>query len=309
MRQIVQGTLALLCIVFAGPDAASDERRHEMVVVTASAAPSEVGEVGRAVTVLERSAIERFAVHSLADLLRLAPHLRVAGRGEHGAQTDFSLRGATFGQTLVMVDGVRMNDAQTGHHNGDIPVPLDDVERVEILYGPSSSLHGADAFGGTIHVLTRRERPRGSLRVATGSFGFVDGSASGRLGNETTRLDLTLSGRRSDGFTAHRDFQGWEARADASFGAGTRASFSHLDKEFGAVDLELAQSFFAHYERSLLVTTPIMETSEMVRNTEEFNQLFDCRSEVREGTLDILRNAWETARQRTAAIRPDGAAT
>ncbi len=203
-------------------------------MVTASAAPSEIGEVGRAVSVLDQEDIERFAVGSLADLLRLAPHLRVAARGAEGVQTDFSLRGATFGQTLVMVDGVRMNDAQTGHHNGDLPVPLDDVERVEILYGPSSSLHGADAFGGTIHVLTRRDRPRGSLRLAAGSFGSFDGSASGRLGGEAARLGLTLSGKRSDGFVAHRDFQVLEARADASFGASTRATLSHLDKEFGA---------------------------------------------------------------------------
>ena len=73
------------------------------------------------------------------------------------SQTDFALRGATFGQMLMLVDGVRLNDAQSGHHNGDIPVPLDQVERIEILYGPGSSLFGADAVGGTVNIVTRRE--------------------------------------------------------------------------------------------------------------------------------------------------------
>jgi iron complex outermembrane receptor protein len=56
---------------------------------------------------------------------------------------------------LVLVDGVRLNDAQSGHHNGDIPVPLDAIERIEVLHGPGSSLFGADAFLGVINIKTR----------------------------------------------------------------------------------------------------------------------------------------------------------
>ena len=67
------------------------------------------------------------------------------------------MRGANFGQMLVLVDGVRLNDVQSGHHNGDIPVPLDAVERIEVLHGPGASLFGADAFGGTVNVITRRD--------------------------------------------------------------------------------------------------------------------------------------------------------
>ena len=84
---------------------------------------------------------------------------------------DFAVRGANFGQMLVLVDGVRLNDAQSGHHNGDIPVPLDAVERIEVLHGPGSSLFGADAFGGTVNVITRRVVEAPSLVVQGGSFG------------------------------------------------------------------------------------------------------------------------------------------
>ena len=95
-------------------------------------------------------------VQSVADALRLASSIDVRMRGVSGVQSDFAVRGANFGQMLVLVDGVRLNDAQSGHHNGDIPVPLDAVERIEVLYGPGSSLFGADAFGGTVNVITRR---------------------------------------------------------------------------------------------------------------------------------------------------------
>jgi vitamin B12 transporter len=224
---------ALTTVGLALP-ASAQVTREETIVVTGSVAPSEIGEVGRALFVIRREEIERLPVQGVADLLRLVPHLDQRGRGEHGAQTDFSLRGATFGQTLVMIDGVRMNDAQTGHHNGDIPVPLQDVDRVEVLYGPAAAQHGADAFGGAIHIITRRQRPRGSLHLTGGSFGFVDGSASARLGSGSRRAGITLGGTRSDGFTSDRDLQALEARGDLSLGAATRVTLGFVDKEMGA---------------------------------------------------------------------------
>ena len=106
--------------------------------------------------------------------MRLLTSVDVRARGIRGVQSDFSVRGAGFGQMLVLVDGVRLNDPQSGHHNGDIPVPLDLVERIEILYGPGSSLFGADAVGGTINIVTRRESTEAAA-VEGGSFGLVAG--------------------------------------------------------------------------------------------------------------------------------------
>ena len=94
---------------------------------------------------------------------------------------------------LMLVDGVRLNDAQSGHHNGDIPVPLDQVERIEILYGPGSSLFGADAVGGTINIVTRRDSGE-SLLVQGGSFGLVGRTgASGLRARTVHRRQACLS--------------------------------------------------------------------------------------------------------------------
>src|SRR5688500_9824035 len=144
---------------------------RQTVVVTATATPVELGSVTRSLTVITREQLEMLPVHTVADLLRLASSVDVRARGERGVQTDFAVRGAGFGQMLVLVDGVRINDAQSGHHNGDIPVPLDLVERVEILYGAGSSLFGADAFGGTVNVITRRSVAAPALTLGGGSFG------------------------------------------------------------------------------------------------------------------------------------------
>jgi iron complex outermembrane receptor protein len=145
------------------------------VVVTAAATPVELGTVTRTLTVITRDQIARLPVHSIADVLRLTASVDVRARGTRGVQTDFAIRGANFGQMLVLVDGVRLNDAQSGHHNGDIPVPLDAGERIEVLHGPGSSIFGADAFGGTINVITRKEASPASGVVQAGSFGLVAG--------------------------------------------------------------------------------------------------------------------------------------
>src|SRR5499426_26915 len=166
-HQLIQGVLATL---LAASPVGAQEGFRQTVVVTAAARPVELGTVTRAMTVITREEIARLPVESIADVLRLAASIDVRARGVRGVQTDFAIRGATFGQMLVLVDGVRLNDAQSGHHNGDIPVPLDAVQRIEILYGPDSSLFGADAFGGTINVITRRDASPASGVIQGGSF-------------------------------------------------------------------------------------------------------------------------------------------
>jgi outer membrane cobalamin receptor len=214
---------------------AQQQRFEETLVVTGSAEPVRLLELGRSLDVVTRERIAQLPVRTLTEALRLAGGLDVSARGDGGVQTDFSLRGAAFGQALVLVDGVRLNDAQAGHHNGDIPVPLDEVERIEVLTGPGSSLYGADAFGGVVQVITRDGGPRLTGRVAGGSFGYGEAALTGRANGERTSAALSLAAQRSDGFEPDRDFRVLEARARVAFGRNTRLTLSHLDKDFGAL--------------------------------------------------------------------------
>src|SRR5690606_27325750 len=105
----------------------------------------------------------------IPDLLQWALGVDLMPRSP--ALADVSLRGSSFEQVLVLVDGVRVSDAQTGHFDLDLAVPLDQVERIEILRGPGSSLHGADAMGGVINVVTRQGVERSTARAEAGTFG------------------------------------------------------------------------------------------------------------------------------------------
>ena len=207
---------------------------RQMVVVTAATTPVEMGTVTRTLTVVTREQIEALPAHSIADVLRLVASIDVRARGIRGVQTDFAMRGANFGQMLMLVDGVRLNDAQSGHHNGDIPVALDDVERIEILHGPGSALFGADAFGGTVNVITRSRVDRPTLQAQGGSFGLASGRGEAGFERGSLRQTVGVATERSSGFMYDRDYADVIARGRTSVGDKSSVSFAFLRKEFGA---------------------------------------------------------------------------
>lgn len=224
-------------VIAAGPIGAAAQSSvpavSERVVVTGTAAPATEGAVGRTLAVVTAEDIARLPVASVTDALRLLPGVWVRQRGPYGSQTDISVRGASFGQTLVLVDGVRINDPQTGHHSGDLPVALEDIARIELLAGAGSSLHGADAVGGVINIITRREASAPSARLAGGDYGLVQGGAAWRPATLGVLTGLSASVDRSSGFAPARDFLHQQVRVDFRFGS-TTVAVSHLDKDFGA---------------------------------------------------------------------------
>ena len=207
---------------------------EETVIVSATSYPVPFTNLARKVTVLDHEQIARLPVRSVPELLRYAASVEVRARGPLGVQADFSVRGAGFGQVLVLVNGIRLNDSQSGHHNSDIPVLLQDVDRVEILYGPGSSLYGADAFGGTINIITRQQESRNRAHFSAGDFGLVDGSAGLKLEKNGIRQFFSAFANRSSGFMFDRDFRTVGLTSQTYFGERSFLFISHLGKEFGA---------------------------------------------------------------------------
>lgn len=203
------------------------------VVVTATATPVPASTVGRTVITFSRAELEQLGLSSLIDGLRLLPGVDVKARGSHQVQTDFSLRGATFGQTLVLLDGVRLNNAQSGHHNGEMPASLASVDRIEIVMGPGSAVHGADALGGTIQVITRRDRHQtGELTFGDFRTASVQASVSGRW--LPAQWTVTGWGSRSDGFMFDRDWALGGGALRAPLSSRVTIDVRHQRRAFGA---------------------------------------------------------------------------
>jgi len=159
-------------------------------------------------------------------------------RGAGGAQTDLTLRGGSFEQTLVLLNGFRINDSQAAHHNLDLPVPLEAMDSIQVLHGVGSTLHGVDALSGAVDFLTAA--PRGTLlqlNSAFGSFGSNEQSLLGELSRRTWSSRLTGSHNLSTGFTTDRDYRNQTASNEDWFSSSlglTDLLVAASDRSFGA---------------------------------------------------------------------------
>ncbi len=164
---------ALLAALATAPASAADEPvRLAPVVVSASATPVEAREVGSAVTVITADQIERQQTRSLADALRKVPGIALSRSGPTGSQTQVRIRGAESNHTLVLIDGVELNDPSGASEFDFGNMLASDVDRVEILRGPQSALYGSEAIGGVINIITKRGKGpiSGTLSAEGGSF-------------------------------------------------------------------------------------------------------------------------------------------
>jgi len=117
--------------------------------------PLKISETGRNITILTSEQIQNIPATSLDEILQTVPGLEVQSRGGFGVQADISLRGATFTQVLMLLDGMKLNDPLTSHFNGYLPVTPGEIERIEILRGPAAAIYGPEAVGGVINIVTK----------------------------------------------------------------------------------------------------------------------------------------------------------
>ena len=160
----------------------------DSVVVTASRTELTQSQVLAASTVIDRAEIERLQPRSLADLLRATPGVSIANNGGPGKSTSVFLRGTESDHVLVLVDGVKIGSATSGTAAFQ-DIPVDQIERIEIVRGPYSSLYGSDALGGVIQIFTRR--PQGA---------FVPNASVGIGSYDTLRGSVGFAGRGTQGW-------------------------------------------------------------------------------------------------------------
>lgn len=198
--------LAAQCL-WAQQDNPPPSKPRVSVVVTGVYEPLPLGEVDRPIVQLDIRNNELVS-NSLEDFLRLDSSVDLQERGANGTQADVAMRGGTFEQTLILVDGFRMNDLQTGHHDMDLPFPVDSFNDVEVLHGAGSTLYGSDAVGGAINFITHRP-PATELRLRTGfgNFGVNQEGGTGSFVTGSLAEQLTVDRDYSSGFTADRDYR------------------------------------------------------------------------------------------------------
>lgn len=177
------------------------------IEVSAQRSPALYSQVARIITVIERKEIEASPAQSVQNLLEYVAGVDVRQRGAEGVQADVSIRGGTFDQTLILLNGINITDPQTGHHNLNIPLSISQIERIEILEGSAARVYGPNAFSGAINIVTSQNNSNSAiLSLNTGSFGYLDGDLSGSFKTGKLQNTISFNKKRSDGYIENTDF-------------------------------------------------------------------------------------------------------
>ena len=206
MQKTLSKLLAATVLFFSISICNAQETELDPVTVTATLNPVSSSVTGRNITVIKGEQFNKLPVNSIDELLRYLPGIEVQMRGPMGAQSDLVVRGGTFQQVLVVLDGIRLNDPNTGHFSSYIPIAPAEIERIEILKGAASAIYGSEAVGGVLHVITKSFASKKDQKVkqlivqgTAGEYDLTNGQIGGFYANGKTSLAGGVLSNNSNG--------------------------------------------------------------------------------------------------------------
>ncbi len=203
--------LSVLYTSFGQAQEASDTSAVGLPVVMIKENRLEIpfNQVSRNVSVITQQEILRTPARSLSEVLSFTPGVDIRQRGVAGTQADISIRGGSFDQTLILVNGIKLTDPQTGHHMMNIPVPLQSISQIEVLKGPGARIYGQNAYAGAVNIITDISRQKSITgQIYGGDFGLRGASAAISLPvGDTFGHTISVSHDQSDGHWYNSDFK------------------------------------------------------------------------------------------------------
>lgn len=160
------------------------------------------------ISVITKADILHSPATSIDEVLQQIPGMDIRRRGANGVQSDIGFRGSSSEQVLLLLNGVRMNDSQTGHNSLNVPVDLEDVERIEIIKGPAARRFGQNAFAGAINIITKANPgTRVKIRGEAGDYGSYGLGMNANFGNDKFSNLLQANTNSSQGYRHNTDFE------------------------------------------------------------------------------------------------------
>src|SRR5690606_26336865 len=217
LRKPIQ-TILFFVLPFCGLNAQEATRQNlDSVVVASSRIDLPFKENARTLSVITTKDIKESAATNVSDLLQQVAGVDVRRRGINGMQSDLYIRGGSFDQTLLLIDGIKVDDPQTGHHTMNMALPLEVIERIEIIKGPASRIYGQNAFTGAVNIITKNDASKiNSLGVQVGSYDQQNYMAT--LGHDFGKNSLMAhaSLNSADGYRYNTDFKNYNYFLKAS---------------------------------------------------------------------------------------------
>jgi vitamin B12 transporter len=227
-------------VVFLAPPAQGAEVELGKVVVTATRTETEISEVPQSMSVITKEEIQASPDRTIGEILQRAPAVQVTQNGPMGALAVPQVRGSTAGQVLILLNGQRLNDAQNGLYDlNNLPVPKEDIERIEVLRGGASALYGADALAGVVNIITKTPtaKPSTSVSASYGRFDTQQYSLSHRWKPGPFSYGISLGREKSDGYRENSQYDAWILGGEMGYNLTSQSevkfSARYVQKEVG----------------------------------------------------------------------------
>ncbi|QNK77062.1 TonB-dependent receptor [Winogradskyella sp. PAMC22761] len=224
------------------------------VVITSTRIDLPFKENSRTINIITAADIKSSAAITVVDLLQQVAGVDIRRRGTGGSQADLFIRGGGFDQTLLLIDGIKMDDVQTGHNTLNAAVPIEVIERIEIIKGPAARVFGQNAFTGAINIVTKSTLDNSvSASVETGSFGQLNGSVTVGSELENSTHILHVDRMTSEGYRSNSDYDNSNYFLKSTFNKNAQAiemitTFS--ERKFGAENFYTTSPDFNEYEET-----------------------------------------------------------
>jgi vitamin B12 transporter len=192
----------------------------------------------RTIEIITAEDLKKSGVSNVADALQQIAGIDIRRRGTSGMQADLYIRGGGFDQTLLLIDGIKVDDAQTGHHTMNLALPIEVIKRIEIIKGPAARVFGQNAFTGAINIITK-DLPDNdvSLSVQAGSFGQLSTAVTAGVSLKESSHLLYYSKNTSEGYRFNTDFDNQNFVLKSTFDKNKlpiSMLISFSDRSFGA---------------------------------------------------------------------------
>ena len=253
-----QSKLLIIAILILHLNLFSQEKKEiqalDTVLIKSTRIDLPFKENARTIQVISAEFIKNSAATNVADLLQQVAGVDIRRRGTAGSQADLYIRGGGFDQTLLLIDGIKMDDAQTGHHTMNAALPIEVIERIEIIKGPAARVFGQNAFTGAINIVTKSTLANtASVNIEAGSFGQLNGSVTVGKEFENSSIIAHVGILTSDGYRHNSDYENKNYLLKGVFNKKEQpieviATF--FDKKFGANGFYASATATEQYEET-----------------------------------------------------------
>lgn len=209
----------------------------------------------RTIQLITAEDMKKAGVTNVADALQQIAGIDIRRRGTNGTQADLYIRGGSFDQTLLLVDGIKVDDAQTGHHTMNLALPIEVIKRIEIIKGPAARIFGQNAFNGAINIITKDVPETDvSLHVQGGSYNQFNADVTAGINLDDSSHIIHYSKNTSEGYRFNTDFDNQNFVLKSTFNKKDlpiAMLISLSDRNFGANGFYASPAAINQYEETM----------------------------------------------------------